>query len=121
MPSVHERLKQERMRLKMTQESFAEAAKAARRTLNDWEKGVSSPTAVQLSALYEHGVDVQYVLTGIKSINLTTGNEGLDHKQAALLDNVSHCSKEDQEAIFRMAIIAASNGSRETKDKKKSA
>jgi len=58
------RLRKERERLKLTQEAFAEAAGAKRRTLIDWEKGISSPTAVQLSALSEIGVDVQYVLTG---------------------------------------------------------
>ena len=58
------RLREERDRLGLTQEVFADAAGAKRRTLVDWEKGVSSPTAVQLSALAAVGVDVQYVLTG---------------------------------------------------------
>lgn len=61
---IGERLKQERERLKLTQPEFAEAAGAAKRTLIDWEKGVSSPTAVQLSALADIGVDVLYVLQG---------------------------------------------------------
>lgn len=61
---LEDRLREERERLRLTQEVFAEAAGAKRRTLIDWEKGVSSPTAVQLSALSEIGVDVLYVLTG---------------------------------------------------------
>lgn len=61
---IGERLKSERERLKLTQPEFAEAAGAAKRTLIDWEKGVSSPTAVQLSALAQIGVDVLYVLKG---------------------------------------------------------
>lgn len=48
----------------MTQPVFAEAAGAKKRTLIDWEKGVSSPTATQLEALAVIGVDVLYVLTG---------------------------------------------------------
>ena len=59
---IGERLKSERERLKLTQPEFAEAAGAAKRTLVDWEKGVSSPTAVQLSALSKIGVDVLFVL-----------------------------------------------------------
>lgn len=58
------RLREERDRVGMTQPVFAEAAGAKKRTLIDWEKGVSSPTATQLEALAEIGVDVLYVLTG---------------------------------------------------------
>lgn len=61
---IGDRLKEERERLKMTQPQFAEAAGAAKRTLIEWEKGTTSPNAVQLSALQKIGVDVFYVLTG---------------------------------------------------------
>lgn len=61
------RLRSERIRLEMTQPQFASFAGAKKRTLIDWEQGVSSPTAVQLSALHEAGVDVVYVLTGSKT------------------------------------------------------
>lgn len=64
MRLIANRLKEERERLALTQEVFADAAGAKRRTLIDWEKGVSSPTAVQLSALANIGADVQYILTG---------------------------------------------------------
>ena len=59
-----DRLKEERERLGLTQPEFSEAAGAKKRTLIDWEKGVSSPTAVQLSALAAIGLDVLYVVTG---------------------------------------------------------
>lgn len=64
MHLIADRLREERERLALTQEVFADAAGAKRRTLIDWEKGVSSPTAVQLSALAKIGADVQYILTG---------------------------------------------------------
>lgn len=60
------RIKEERERLGLTQDAFAAIAGAKRRTLVDWEKGGTSPTAVQLSALGEAGVDVLYVVTGIR-------------------------------------------------------
>lgn len=61
---IGERLKEERERLNLTQPVFSDAAGAKKRTLIDWEKNISSPTAVQLSALSGIGVDVLYVLTG---------------------------------------------------------
>jgi transcriptional regulator with XRE-family HTH domain len=61
---IAERLKQERERLALTQDEFSAAAGAKRRTLVDWEKGVSSPTAMQLAELQTIGVDVAYVVTG---------------------------------------------------------
>lgn len=62
-----ERLKEERQRLKLTQPELAEAAGAKKRTVIDWEKGVSSPTAIQLEALALKGLDVLYVVTGQRS------------------------------------------------------
>lgn len=61
---INEHLKEERVRLGLNQPDFAAAAGAAKRTLIDWEKGATSPSAVQLSALSEIGVDVLYVLIG---------------------------------------------------------
>ena len=64
---INSRLKEERTRLGLTQPIFAEYALAKKRTVQDWEKGTSSPTAVQLEALSKVGVDVSYVITGKSS------------------------------------------------------
>lgn len=69
---IHTRLKEERERLGLTQPEFAEAAGAAKRTLIEWEKGSTSPNAVQISALSFVGVDVLYVLTGQRSKNVAS-------------------------------------------------
>lgn len=61
------RFKEERERLGMTQPEMGELAGAKKRTVIDWEKGVSSPTAVQLEAFARAGVDVTYVITGVSS------------------------------------------------------
>ncbi|WP_140919145.1 helix-turn-helix transcriptional regulator [Limnobaculum xujianqingii] len=61
---INIRLKEERERLGLTQPQLAEVANASKRTVIEWEKGATSPSAVQLSALSFVGVDVQYVLTG---------------------------------------------------------
>lgn len=65
--SVGERLKEERERLGLTQPAFAAVAGASKRTLIDWEKGATSPSAVQLSAIAVVGADVLYILTGQRS------------------------------------------------------
>ena len=48
----------------MTMPVFATAACAKKRTIVDWQNGISSPTGAQLAALAEVGVDVLYVVTG---------------------------------------------------------
>lgn len=66
------RLKEERERLGLTQPVFAEIAGAKKRTLIDWEQGVSSPTSVQLAALSSAGVDAAYIITGHRNVWLDT-------------------------------------------------
>jgi len=61
---IFSRLKQERERLGLTQPALGDLVGAAKRTVVDWEKGVSSPTAVQLSVLANAGMDVAFVLSG---------------------------------------------------------
>lgn len=114
------RIKEERERLGMTQPQFAEAAGAAKRTLIEWEKGSTSPTAVQLSALMNIGVDVLYILTGMRptsapttSITLTAEeadvlSRAISKREAALLDNYRHITdEEDRKAVERTVFIAA--------------
>ena len=91
---IGSRLKEERERLGLTQEAFAAASSAGRRTLIDWEKGVSSPTAVQLAALSSVGVDVLYVVTGARS-----SSPSIAPDEAALLDNYRHSAPEARNAL----------------------
>lgn len=71
------RLKEERQRLGLTQPEFAKVADASKRTVVDWEKGVSAPNGFQLSALACIGIDVQYIITGQRSANLLPQDEAL--------------------------------------------
>lgn len=91
---IGSRLREERERLALNQDSFAELAGAKRRTLVDWEKGVSSPTAIQLNALSNAGVDVQYVVVGVRSM------QALPAKEMFLLDVFMKASKERQDAAL---------------------
>jgi transcriptional regulator with XRE-family HTH domain len=66
------RLKEERDRLKLTQEVFGTHASAKKRTVVDWESGISSPTAIQMQSLSLIGVDVQYIITGRRSVDVAS-------------------------------------------------
>ena len=93
------RLKEERERLGLTQPAFAEIANAKKRTLIDWEKGISSPTAVQLSALSGAGVDVLYVLTGQRSASAAPNTQPLARDEEILLDNYRNSPPDARAAI----------------------
>ncbi len=66
LTTIRGRLKAERLRLDQTQASLAAVAGIRFRTLQDWENGPSSPNAEALAALSGVGVDVLYVVTGLR-------------------------------------------------------
>jgi transcriptional regulator with XRE-family HTH domain len=112
MSEIGDRIKEERERLGLTQPQFAEAAGAAKRTLIEWEKGATAPTAVQLSALGKIGVDMLYILTGQRTGGTgggpsTSSGSAITPRETALLDNYRACAEEDQRAIDRVALCAA--------------
>lgn len=77
MKTIGERLKQERERLGLTQEEFANLAEVNKRSQINYEKGVRFPDARYLSKIAQIGVSVGYVLTG----------EGADHKASRKYEN----------------------------------
>ena len=81
-PSV--RLKEERNRLKITQQAVAEQCNTTVQTVRRWEKVPTIPME-KLAGLVWLGFDVQYVLTGLRSSNLDEVRElftGLSTKVA---------------------------------------
>ncbi len=69
------RLKEERSRLKRSQTEFAELAGVSKRAQITYEKGESTPDAAYLYAVSREGVDVQYIITGIRSLAGLTNDE----------------------------------------------
>jgi transcriptional regulator with XRE-family HTH domain len=69
MSDIGNRLKAERERLELSQTGLAELVDASKRTVIEWEKGNTSPNAVQLSSLAEQGFDIQFIVTGVGSKN----------------------------------------------------
>jgi transcriptional regulator with XRE-family HTH domain len=101
------RLKQERERLGLTQPAFAEAANAKKRTLIDWEKDVSSPTAAQLSSLAVVGVDVLWVVTGQR----LQGDATLPSDERLLLTAYRACEQQAKQTLLQTAAMFGAGSS----------
>lgn len=61
------RLRDERLRLDLSQLSFAEQCGISRSTLSAWEKGDQSPNGAAFALMAALGIDVLYVITGSRS------------------------------------------------------
>lgn len=131
MSDISKRLKEERIRGKLSQEEFGRRCGVSKRTVFDWEAGKTSPTLLQISALAEDGVDPIYVLTGIRQQQVkeeacsggaqqgATG-EGISNEERVLLENFRSLSEEDKRAIRRQSDVFAelNRMKAEQKDKK---
>ena len=94
-----QRLKEERKRVGITQPQLAEFVGAAKRTVIDWEKDKSSPTAVQLMAMIDKGLDTNYLLTGQRS-----QSEKMPTDEAFLLDNFRKLSEQKKKVALQFLI-----------------
>lgn len=70
------RLKEERERMGLSQVAMGEIANVKKLTQLNYEKGERFPDALYLSTLATFGLDVQYVVTGIR----TTSNLSVDEQ-----------------------------------------
>lgn len=95
--SVGLRLKEERKRLGLTQEAMGVACGVTKRTQIFYEMDSVGASAAYLTAAYELGVDVVYLLTGTR--------ERLAEADAALLDAWRSASPS-----ARAAVMAALRG-----------
>ena len=62
--SFAERLREERKRLKLTQEEFGRLGGVTKTAQSLFESGKNRPGSEFLQALYQHGVDVCFIFTG---------------------------------------------------------
>lgn len=96
---VGERLREERMRLGLNQDAFAQLGGITRNTQGSYEKGERNPDSVYLTAVLKAGVDVLYVLTGGR---MKRAVEGLDEAEEHLLQQFRTLSDYDQKAVHRI-------------------
>jgi len=68
--SIGARLREERERLKLSQTPFAEAGGATKQTQHAYESNRTPPKANYLAKVARLGVDVGYVITGIRAENV---------------------------------------------------
>lgn len=104
--SVADRFKSERERLALTQPRVAELTGVGKTTVINWEKALSSPTAVQLSALAEVGLDVLYVITGQRAGGVKPAPT-LTPEEETMLGYFREASKEVRRAALG-ALLGAS-------------
>lgn len=78
---MHDRLTEERERLQLTQSAMAEIGGVSRNTQVGYESGKTAPDARYLAALAERGLDVLYVVCGVRKAHTATSPE-----QSRLLD-----------------------------------
>ncbi|MDD2546974.1 MAG: helix-turn-helix transcriptional regulator [Burkholderiaceae bacterium] len=114
---VYERMKSERERLGWTQPGVAALTQVGKTTVINWEKGASSPTAIQLEALAKAGFDVMYVVTGQRGLPLSP-TETLAPRVRALVDNYQAADEAGKRVIEGTADLAAHSHGKRAEDKK---
>lgn len=73
--SSGERLREERLRLALSQAALAEIGGVRKLAQLNYEKGERNPDISYLSAIAKFGVDVQYIVTGVRSVEALDTNE----------------------------------------------
>lgn len=64
--SIGNRIKEERERAGMTQASLSKSIGKGVRTIVQWESSSTFPNAEDLAAFHELGMDISYIVTGVK-------------------------------------------------------
>lgn len=98
---IGERVKH--VRGELNQRDFAELLGVAKGSISQIEQGKAMPSGDFLLKIKQAlDVDMNWLLTGM-------GIEGaaLSPRETALLDNYRHCSQDGQDAIERVALVAA--------------
>ncbi|MEX3690101.1 helix-turn-helix domain-containing protein [Paraburkholderia sp. BR14263] len=86
--TIGDRLREERERLGFAQPAFAALADTTKKSQIDYEKDVTQPKAGYLAAISKVGADVQYIVTGVRSVAALTNDEAelLERFRAASLE-----------------------------------
>ncbi|WP_245841351.1 helix-turn-helix domain-containing protein [Pseudomonas abyssi] len=98
------RLQEERQRVGLTQGEFAEKIGVAKRTLAGYEAGTGEIGATALDAARLVGVDVLYVVSGIRA---PTPESSLSEPEARLVEDFRKMRSADQGSAQRMVSALA--------------
>lgn len=103
--TIGNRLREERERLGLKQEEMANLGGVGRGAQLRYEKGEGAPGADYLSALSTRGLDVLYVVCGIRKMHTTASPE-----QSRLLDAYAAMSRQVRRAALLLMETLASCG-----------
>ncbi|AOE85852.1 helix-turn-helix domain-containing protein [Pseudomonas sp. TCU-HL1] len=101
---IGKRLQEQRVFLGYTQEVFAAQLGVAKRTQASYEAGKNEPKAGYLSQALLLGVDVMYVMTGVRSPRPA---EGISVAEEKILENYRALADEDQASVRRLTSALA--------------
>jgi transcriptional regulator with XRE-family HTH domain len=73
--STGERLKEERVRLGLSQAALGEIGGVRKQAQLNYEKGERNPDSAYLSAIAKFGADIQFIVTGIRSAESLSSDE----------------------------------------------
>lgn len=102
---IGRRLREERERLAETQADFAARVQCDRKSQVNYEAGTRAPSADYLARAADIGVDVLYVITGVRTVVAHRGavNTGdalvLSVEEHCLVDNYRHASREGRRLL----------------------
>lgn len=102
VPTLGERLRNERERLGLNQGSCADACGVTPRSQRNYESGERLPDAAYLARAIDIGIDVLYVLSGVRSNASLTPH--LTPKEQVVFDAFRAGSAEQQEFILKAAL-----------------
>lgn len=100
--SVCLRLKDEREKIRITQQDVAAELNVSLKTVTRWENSIPIPSD-KLGALMRLGFDVYYVLTGQRSPT----TEVLTLRETCMLENYRALAEEDKAAMQRVSHALA--------------
>jgi len=99
MSAISDRLKDERRRLKMSQEEMARVGGVARSAQGNYERGERCPDTNYLAALSYEGVDVAYVITGVRAANSA---KSFDSRSFAIAEKFQKLEEFDRQCVERL-------------------
>lgn len=93
-----QRLREERIRIGLNQQEFAEAGGVKKNSQVSYEKGATSPTVEYVLAIGRLGVDIGYLITGARQ----DGDFGIQDRW--LIDLVRMLSDRERSAVMQMLL-----------------
>lgn len=104
MSGIGERLREERKRIGLKQKELAEFGGVQLNSQSLYENNARMPDAGYLAGIAKAGIDILYVVTGIRT---PKGNDSLEEDEARLVKNYNQAGKEDKVAAQQLLSTLA--------------